>query len=130
VERVFKAAQLGADDFVVKPFSFDDLAQRVAVQLYELDYTSLQRVLALLPSRETAQVPGLDLAKYRDWQAFVATDQGIEICALIRQGLNIDSAKALPKPQAQTQIVILKRTRLHWKCVWPHATGTTVASAA
>lgn len=128
-ETITKAAKLGADDFLVKPFSFEDLGARVAAQLFHVDYPLLRDLLANGNMKASTAFPGLDLAKYQDWVAHAANYQGVELCVLLPKGMAPKAAAKLNDNDAAHQIVILQKMRNHWKCAWPHArmAGTKAA---
>ncbi len=130
-ETITKAAKLGADDFLVKPFSFEELAARVAAQLFAIHFNLLPELLnqagKLSPS---TNFPGLDLSKYHDWQAYAVPYQsGIELCVLLPKTLNPKTAAALTEGEACHQIVILQKMRTHWRCSWPHVRAASSAAA-
>lgn len=129
-DTITKAAKLGADDFLVKPFSFEELAARVAAQLFTVNFPALQDLLnqvsRLNPSNN---FPGLDLTKYKDWSAYgVNFAPGIELCVLLPKSLHPKNATRLSEANAAQQVVVLQKMRTHWRCSWPHARSSSAAA--
>lgn len=122
-DTILKAAQLGADDFIVKPFSFVELANRIAAQLFRLDFPTLQKVLTLIVDQKVnSGVPGwpsLDPNKYRDWTAYPISFETRELWILLRKGVTPEQARALPEDKAELSIMALVKHRQVWKCAWP-----------
>jgi DNA-binding response OmpR family regulator len=122
-DTILRAVQLGADDFMVKPYSFTELSMRVGTHLFHLDFASLQKVLASLnrPAevKPTAFWSGLEASRYVDWGAFTCTFEERDLCVLLQQGLTIDQALKLNETQALSQVLVLAKARSRWKCVWP-----------
>lgn len=122
-DTILKAAQLGADDFIVKPFSFAELAERIAAQLFRLDYATLQRVLTMIIDQKTTSgVPGwpsLDPNKYRDWTAYPMTFENRELWILLRKGITPAEALKLPEDKTELSVMALVKHRQVWKCAFP-----------
>src|SRR4051812_973889 len=102
-DTILKAVQLGADDFIVKPYSFNELASRMAVHLFTLDFEALQKILVAIhaspnPSHE-AIWNGLDASRYQDWGAFACTYNERELCILLQRGLTLEKAATLNAAQ-------------------------------
>lgn len=130
-ETITKAAKLGADDFLVKPFSLEELAARVAAQLFHVHFPQLQDLLKALvrSAPATGGFAGLDLAKYKDWQAFgINPSPGVELCVLLPKTLAVKSALLLDEAHAAQQVVVLQKMRTHWRCAWPHARPQAAAA--
>lgn len=131
-ETILKTVKLGAEDFIVKPFSFEDLNKRLNQLLFRMDFAALKQILALLmtpDAQSTAAVwSGLDLQKYKNWHAFPAIYEKHELCVLLPQGVRIIEAAALSEAEAQNKVVVLAKVRNTWKGVWPYkvtsSTGT------
>lgn len=121
-ETITKAAKLGADDFMVKPFSFEELGARVAAQLFRVDFPMLQTILTEMKDlKPSNSFPGLDLSKYKEWAAYAVSHGGIELCILLPKALTPQTAIKLDENAASHQVVVLQKLRSHWKCDWPHA---------
>jgi len=132
-ETITKAAKLGADDFLVKPFSLEELSARVAAQLFHVSFSSLQDLLKQIAkgSPATAGFQGLDLSKYKDWQAYALNPHaGVELCILLPKSLPATNAVKLAETEASQQVVVLQKMRTHWRCAWPHAKAPAAAAAA
>jgi len=124
-DTILKAAQLGADDFIVKPFSFAELANRIASQLYRLDFPTLHTVLSRIDHEKiTSGIPGwpsLDPNKYRDWTAYPLSFEGREFWILLRKGVTPTQAAQMTEDKAELSIMALVKHRQVWKCAWPKA---------
>jgi DNA-binding response OmpR family regulator len=122
-ETILKAAQLGADDFIVKPFSFAELASRIASQLYRLDFATLHKVLQQIEREKTTSAipgwPSLDPNKYRDWTAYPVAHEGRELWILLRKGMDTTQAASLDEEKAELSVMALVKHRQLWKCAWP-----------
>ncbi len=125
-ETILKTAKLGAADFIVKPFSFEVLHERLTQMLFRLDYPLLKKVLVELQKPEAqgtaAMWGGLDLKKYKNWNAYPAVYEGHELCVLLAEGLVMSQAAKLSEADATQKIVVLAKVRSHWKGVWPYKT--------
>jgi len=129
-ETITKAAKLGADDFLVKPFSLEELSARVAAQLFSVHFPQLQDLLTQLHrATPSASFPGLDLAKYKDWQAYAMNPHpGVELCILLPKSLHPKNSGRLNETEASHQVVVLQKMRTHWRCAWPHARPAAAAA--
>lgn len=123
-DTILKTVKLGAEDFIVKPFSFEDLSKRLEQLLFRLDHATLKKVLVQLQSpdaQSTAAVwTGLDLRQYKNWHAFPAIYEGHELCVLLAQNVKLAQAAALSEADAQHKVVVLSKVRSTWKGAWPH----------
>lgn len=130
-DTILRAVQLGADDFIVKPYSYNELVSRIAVHLFQLDFQTLQTVLAGLKEIGDQNKPawtGLDASHYQDWGAFTATHGERELTILLQQGVTIAQAAALNQEQAAIKIMVLAKFRSVWKCVWPAPAGLAASA--
>ncbi len=130
-DTILRAVQLGADDFIVKPYSFSELNARITVHLFELDFASLKTILSGLNQPTQPQQAGLwsglDASRYQDWGAFAAKLGERELCLLLQRGLTVEQATSLTEEQAAQQIMVLAKFRNVWKCVWPVGKTSAVA---
>jgi CheY-like chemotaxis protein len=130
-DTILKAAQLGADDFIVKPFSFAELANRIATQLFRLDFPTLQQLLGrIVQEKITSGIPGwpsLDPNKYRDWTAYPISFEGREFWMLLKKGVTIEQAAQMPAEKAELSVMALVKHRQVWKCAWPKPKPTAAA---
>jgi CheY-like chemotaxis protein len=131
-DTIMKAAKLGADDFLVKPFSFEELAARVAAQLFTLDYARLKNILQKLhaPAPGDAHSLGIDHIKYKDWDSYPALVEDMELCVLLPKGLGLEKAAKFDELKAHQHIIVLAKAKSHWKCVWPHGESGAAKKAA
>jgi CheY-like chemotaxis protein len=122
-DTILRAVQLGADDFIVKPYSFSELSARLSVHLFHLNFTHLQTILTSLvtpnPGHPQALWSGIDISRYQNWSAFTAQFGEKELCLLLQNGLNLESACRLNEEDASRKILVLAKFRQAWKCVWP-----------
>ncbi len=127
-DTILRAVQLGADDFMVKPYSFAELSSRVNAHLFFLDFKALKHVLSSLnkplETKPTAFWSGLDPHRYLDWGAFPCVYQERDLCVLLQQGVTLPEASSLSESDAQTKVLVLAKSRSGWKCVWPNLKST------
>lgn len=124
-DTILKAVQLGADDFIVKPFSFEHLASRIAFHLFRLSTEHLRRLLLKLPKHPNAPVdlsfPGPEEEKkYRDWMTFVTTFDGRDLCVLLKKGFTLPEGAVAPEATLRENVLVFAKSRVAWKCVWPY----------
>jgi two-component system, OmpR family, response regulator MtrA len=125
-DTILRAVQLGADDFIVKPYSYNELVSRIAVHLFQLDFKTLQAVLDSLKDIGNQNKPswtGLDASQYQNWGAFTAVHAERELTILLQQGVTLDQAVHFNQEQAAHKIMVLAKFRSVWKCVWPVTAG-------
>lgn len=122
-QTILKALKLGAEDFMVKPFSFEQLYQRIDQLLFRVDFEQLKTLLRSLLEPEaqaTAAVwTGLDLSRYRHWTAIPAIVKGRHLCVLLPEGLLLSRAAQMTEFEALQKVVVLARFRSLWTGVWP-----------
>jgi DNA-binding response OmpR family regulator len=121
-ETFLKASKLGADDFLVKPFSLTDLGNRITQQLFTVDFENLAEILkqAQPQAADSRNEAGVDPNKYQDWNVYSSHYNGVDLCVLLPKGLAVQTAATLSEDKAATQIVVLSKARKNWRCVWPH----------
>ena len=120
-ETILKASQLGADDFIVKPYRFEDIAQRIenlVLQVDELTLTELLNAIENKP-RPIEEWPELHSAGYRGWSAFPVLFRGRELCVLIKGGVSRNQAKHMSIEESKENVVILAKFSNHWKSIFP-----------
>jgi len=122
-ETVDKAHQLGADDFLVKPFSFDELGERISRRILVLDFAGLQSLMSnLKPGKPPTDTQSMvDPDRFKDWRTFFATSDKHELCVLLSKDLKLEDATRLSEPQARQKVLVLYKVRQGWKCAWPAA---------
>ncbi len=119
-ETITRAAKLGADDFVVKPFSFEELSKRVAQQLFSVDGVRLKEILkGLQLAKKVDIIPGFELAKHPNYNAFTGDHEGCELCVLVRKEITIQQAFGLSDALARSQVQVYQRLKSGWRAVWP-----------
>ena len=117
-ETITRAAKLGADDFVVKPFSFEELSKRVAQQLFSVDGVRLKEILkGLQLAKKVDIIPGFELAKHPNYNAFTGDHEGCELCVLVRKEITIQQAFGLSDALARSQVQVYQRLKSGWRAV-------------
>ncbi len=132
-DTIMRTVQLGADDFIVKPYAFSELSARIAVHLFQLDFKTLSQILKNLNKpAETGGAfwSGLDAARYQDWGAYSAVAGERELCVLLQRGTTLEQAAGLTEEQAQRKVMVLSKSRTVWKCVWPSAPSAAALKKA
>lgn len=118
---ISKANALGADEYMLKPYSFEDMHQKIKSLIMTITPNELHEILRSLPQKDSPVHDWSFLAenKYRAFNAYGGKYQNREICVLIRKDLSLEKALALPDYEAEKKILVLAKTRKHWKGVWP-----------
>lgn len=119
--NILKAAKLGCDSFVVKPFKLKELAERIALELFSLKFSVIQEILPSLhaPRSILLKAPGLKDYSALSWDAYPATHQDVELCILIPRGVRPNSLSLLDETKAKDKILAFFKHPTRWKLAWP-----------
>ena len=124
-ETIMKAAKLGADDFLVKPFSFEELGARVAAQLFTLDAPKLAAMLSGMDgigARKEALPPMLSTdARYAGHDCYPTVQGDLEMLVILPADLPLTEAAKQPADKLAKSVQVLIKTKNQFKVVWPVA---------
>lgn len=118
---VKKAAVLGCDNYIVKPFSLTELADRIKAELFDLSYDQVVNLLNTARHIKTRVLrePGLQEFRVLEWDPYVLTHEEREICILIPRGTRPNALARLTEPDLQRRIMVFLKHPIRWKRVWP-----------
>ncbi|MBY0369088.1 response regulator, partial [bacterium] len=127
-DTILRAVQRGADDFIVKPYSFAELTSRLAVHLFQLDFPALQEILREIPLQPASGIPSAELdVRFPGSGIHTVHWQERELCVLLPHGVSPEQAAGFNAATAQEKVLVLARFRSVWKCVWPHTAAPAAA---
>lgn len=120
-ENIIKAGKLGCDSFIVKPFKLEELADRVALEFFAMDFAIVQDVLKSLQATRSnlLKQPGLKEYSPLSWDAYPAKYENVDLCVLIPRGVRPHSLSLLDESRARDKILIFCKHPHRWKHVWP-----------
>jgi CheY-like chemotaxis protein len=122
-DTVVGAVQLGCDGFLLKPFKFKDLGERIAVELFSVDDVDIRGLLkgSLVTSPGTLLEPGLSELNILACDAYTVQHQGVTLAIVLPRGMNPTMlARALPVEVAK-RVTVYYRHPQRWKRVWPRS---------
>ena len=127
---VKKAAVLGCDNFIVKPFALTDLAERINSELFRL---STDQVRVLLEKARTIRTrltrePGLQEFRAIEWDPYSFQLKDIEVCLMIQRGVRPASLARIPELELQKRVVVFSKHQVRWKRIWPAMSIAVAAS--
>jgi DNA-binding response OmpR family regulator len=133
-DTILKTLQSGAADFLVKPYRFTELAERIAVHLVQYNYDDVKTLLENLNNPEnlaTASIwSGLDLQAYRNWNAFPLLWKNQELGVLIEKEFSLKQALTFNEKEMQERVLVLVKSRTRWRCAWPSKKSSIEEKAA
>jgi CheY-like chemotaxis protein len=129
---VKEALALGADDFVVKPFKTNELAQRIKDLVFEISETELQHLLHNLHVRDMRlhEVPSLAqrVGNHHDLYPFSSQDKRMAIA--VPHNSSPQNLARLPYADLSNQLAIYRKCAFGWRKVWPRSAKMVKATAA
>jgi CheY-like chemotaxis protein len=120
-DTILRAAKLGADDFMEKPFSYDHLASLVAIQLLTLDQEMLTGILTKLRSPDSSSLLSSlsSGTKYSNFDVYPVLHQEIELCVLLPKNVKPSAVAELSEEEMSKQVIVLAKGTTSWKCIYP-----------
>lgn len=120
-ETIQKALALGADDFVEKPFSYEQALAYIELQLLSLKLETVKATLANLRSPVSVEesLGAEDAAAFQGYDAYPVSHQGIEWHVLIQKNLSPIEAAKLPKAELSNAVMIFAQGSKKWKKLFP-----------
>lgn len=118
---VKKALTLGCDNFIVKPFTLTELAERINSELFEIDYDQVRKLLETTRNLRTRLLRETGLQDYRivDWDPYQVNFGDREFCVLAPRGVRPSSLAKLEQADLEKRTVVLLKSAIRWKKVWP-----------
>lgn len=118
---VKKAATLGCDNFIVKPFTLTELAERIKNELFEINYDQVRKVLEVTRNMRTRLLREAGLQEFRivDWDPYSINYGGRELCVLTPRGVRPNGLAKLDEADLQKRIIIFLKSPIRWKRIWP-----------
>lgn len=118
---VKNAATLGCDNFIVKPFTLTELAERIKNELFEINYEQVRKLLEVTRNMRTRLIREAGLQEFRivDWDPYSITYEGRELCVLAPRGVRPSSLAKLDEPDLKKRTAIFLKNSIRWKRIWP-----------
>ncbi len=118
---VKKAAVLGCDNFIVKPFTLTELADRIKGELFEINYEQVKKVLEVARNIKTRLVrePGLQEFRILEWDPYFLTYEGRDLCILTPRGTRPNAMARLEEADLKKRVMLFLKNPIRWKKIWP-----------
>jgi DNA-binding response OmpR family regulator len=121
-EATVKAAvKLGCDNFIVKPFKLNELAARIASELFgnaTLDVRSLFDHAVFIRT-SVFREPGMNEFNSLHWDPYPIKYDEQDLILMLPRGMRPSSLIRLPEAELAQKIVVVYRHPLRWKRLWP-----------
>lgn len=118
----------GCDGFVVKPFKLEELAERIATELFQLTDTEVRALFRANLELKTNvfREPGLQDLSAHTWDAYVVRYNNANLCVMVPRGVRPGHfSRALPA-EVEKRVMVFYRHPQKWKKVWPRVRKGTV----
>lgn len=118
---VKKAAVLGCDNFIVKPFTLTELADRIKGELFDANYEKVKKILEVARNIKTRLVrePGLQEFRILEWDPYFLTFEGRDLCILTPRGTRPNAMARLEESDLKKRVMIFLKNPIRWKKIWP-----------
>lgn len=118
---VKKAALIGCDNFIVKPFSLNDLVQRIEGELFELNVDQVKLLLDEVRNVRTRLLREAGLQDFRvlEWDPYYLLKDQKDLCIMIPRGVRPNSLARLSEDELRRRIVVFYKHPIRWKKIWP-----------
>lgn len=118
---VTKAAQIGCDNFIVKPFSLNELVQRIEGELFELDTEQVRAILEEARNVRTRLLRESGLQDFRvlEWDPYHLQKNHKDLCIMIPRGVRPNSLSRLSEDDLKKRVVVFYKHPIRWKRLWP-----------
>lgn len=130
-DTVLKTAQLGADDFIVKPYSFSELKDRLDKLIVPISYEQVGDLLRSLGGalQPLSSWPKLEESGRADWQIFPLVYRGREICIALAPGITPLAAQHFDPGLMDKNVAVYVKGQHHWRLLYPRAFPAKSGSA-
>lgn len=120
-DTVISASRSLANDFVVKPFHFEELFSRINQFLIEWDTPTVVSILEAVSAQDDSMLASGVLPEFKNdqWKAYRCDFRGVEVAALIQKNLKPDFVAKLSKERIRKEVVIFVKRTTGWNRVWP-----------
>lgn len=118
---VKKAAQIGCDNFIVKPFSLNELVQRIEGELFELNIEQVKQLLDEIRNVRTRLIRESGLQDFRilEWDPYYILKDQKDLCVMVPRGVRPNSLSRLSEDELKRRIVVFYKHPIRWKRIWP-----------
>ncbi len=120
-EYVLKAANLGADDFIIKPFKAGDLTKRIDDLLFTVNETELQTLIRNLRMHDSAlrsQFTAVNL-KWSVYDMYPVNENGSLLCFALKSGMSPQAVSKVSMAGLFDEIVVFRKCASGWRKIWP-----------
>lgn len=124
---VLEAVSLGADDFVVKPFKTNELAQRIKDLVFDIGESELKTILLNLHIKDERlhDVPSLHKRVGPDASLYPFSNQDKRMCISLAYGQSPQLIARMGMKELMTHISIFRKGSFGWRKVWPRSAKLT-----
>ena len=128
---VLEAVSLGADDFIVKPFKTNELAQRIKDLVFDISESDLKSILSSLHIQDHRlhDVKSLHMRVGVDAALYPFSNQDKRMCIAIPFGQSPQTLARLGMNDLTTHISIFRKGSFGWRKVWPRSAKFTKTSS-
>lgn len=120
-KTVKEAVRLGCDNFIVKPFRLNELAQRIGSELFCAADIDIRQLAESALSLRTAvfREPGMQELNSLHWDPYPVRYKGHDLCLMLPRGLRPQVLGKLPDFDLKQKLMVMYKHPLRWKRVWP-----------
>lgn len=120
-ETVRRAAKLGIDDFVIKPFKLRELAERIAIELFAITDAELRNIFKAPMQMRTSQLRQQGLTDFDPlhWDSYPVRYRNQDLCILMPRGTRPSRFSKALTHELEKRVIVYFRHPQRWKKIWP-----------
>jgi response regulator RpfG family c-di-GMP phosphodiesterase len=122
VKTITRAAELGCDSFIIKPFKLVELAKRIYIELFSVDLAFVQQSFSRIDmiTNTVLQQKGLSHISAVHWDAYPFKHEEVEFVLVLARGLKKGALIKMPEVEIREKSeMYFKMPNGHWRKVWP-----------
>lgn len=122
VQTITKAAKLGCDNFIIKPFKLAELAKRIHIELFSVEFEFVQQSFALMDEvkNNVLTQPGLTHINPVHRDAFPFKQDSVEFALIVSRGLKKAALQKMEEEDIRDKVQLyFKIPYGNWRKVWP-----------